>query len=141
MHVCHPLQGSIELYVRVDDVDYSNQAYDGDDMVAQFDIPIVLGANVSHSQPRQYYDRLFHGTFIIVAFELSCVENFYRDDCSVFCVPRDDELGHYKCGQNGLIECLDGFQDTTENCTVCTLSVGCCECRVCDMTAAHIVVL
>ncbi len=67
------------------------------------------------------------GKFLGINFELECGEGFYGPDCGVLCTSRDDELGHFSCDSSGNSKCLDGFTDTTTNCTQCLLSQGCCK--------------
>ena len=53
-----------------------------------------------------------------VSFRVECWENHYGDDCSTFCEPRDDDMnGHYSCKNNGSLECLEGFENPSKNCT------------------------
>lgn len=49
---------------------------------------------------------------------LVCDDGYYGDSCSVYCFGRDDSTGHYKCDSvTGDKICLDGFKDSTSNCT------------------------
>lgn len=126
------MQGSVKLYVQVDDVDPPDQGMeDSSSLVAQFDVPIdiSLGDNRSARVERNtpYPDRIFHGTFLYLTIELNCGDNFYGPECAKFCEPRNDEKGHYICDENGNIVCLEEFQNEASNCTECSLSEGCCE--------------
>lgn len=68
-----------------------------------------------------------------------CSSNYFGDDCSVFCRPRDDQFGHFKCSQSGQKICLDGWHG--QNCDKARCRQGCnrqhgfcdqpdtCQCR------------
>ncbi len=57
-------------------------------------------------------------------FRARCGENLYGDNCSSVCIPRDDNLGHYVCDEDGERVCSLGFCNLVENCTV--------ECDECE---------
>ena len=130
-------QGSVKLYVQVDDIDPPDQGtVDSSSLVAQFDVPIDISlgnnrtAQVEHQGP--YSDRIFHST-LFLSIVLSCEEHFYGPECAEFCQPNNDERGHYSCDNSGNIICLEGFQNEAFNCTECLLTVGCCKC-ICGLT-------
>ena len=66
---------------------------------------------------------------INVSYEVAmvCTENYFGSDCTTFCEERDDEQGHYTCGNEGNIVCRDSYTDTSTNCTECIPADGCCE--------------
>ena len=39
----------------------------------------------------------------------------YGKDCDTLCKPRDDQFGHYTCGQDGHKICLQGWQKDMTN--------------------------
>ena len=43
------------------------------------------------------------------ATRIECARNYYQSDCSVYCIPTDDNTGHYTCDTNGNKICLPGF--------------------------------
>lgn len=44
---------------------------------------------------------------------VQCAANYYNTTCTTFCRPRDDQFGHYSCGEKGNKVCLQGWQGTT----------------------------
>jgi hypothetical protein len=50
-------------------------------------------------------------------WRILCATDYYGDDCSVYCKPRDDTDGHYTCNSNGTKECRVGYLDPLSNCT------------------------
>lgn len=126
MHGGPLFQGSVNMYARVNDVDPSDVQDEG--LVAEFEVPITLNPDINNSTDTAAYPGLRNlGQFLRLAFQLSCEENFYGEDCAQFCIGRDDEEGHYSCDINGGKICLDGFQDPSTNCTQCVLAAECCE--------------
>jgi hypothetical protein len=59
-----------------------------------------------------YFNKLFH-----FAWQVTCADNFYGDDCSTHCVPMDGVGGHYNCSLNGTKICLPKWKDPHLNCT------------------------
>lgn len=43
-------------------------------------------------------------------FQLRCDENFFGEGCTKECSPRDDDLGHYECDDNGNTVCKQGWR-------------------------------
>ena len=43
------------------------------------------------------------------ATRIECATNYYQSDCSVHCIPTNDNTGHYTCDTNGSKICLHGF--------------------------------
>ena len=88
-----------------------------DERVTRFYIeqPIAVSSTFSSSG-------LLQGTnlnaFIRLSQRVSCTENFFPPNCTIFCEERDDAQGHYTCDSEGNIVCRDGYNDTSTNCTV-----------------------
>ena len=62
-----------------------------------------------------------------LSFRLTCGEDFYGPEC-VFCVDTNDTRGHYSCDRStGERVCLEGYQNSTTNCTECAPAEGCSE--------------
>ncbi len=126
------MQGAVELLLRVDDELTPDEA---DPLVLKLSVPVNISHNptqipISIIESDTYYDN--NGRiFLAISFELECGEGFYGSDCGVFCIPRDNDLGHFTCDSNGNIMCLEGFNNTSTNCTQCLLSDGCCKCLYC----------
>ena len=55
---------------------------------------------------------------IDLSIRVICLEDYYGSDCFTFCIPRDDDQnGHFICSaDNGSLSCLEGFQNTKNNC-------------------------
>ena len=50
---------------------------------------------------------------IVLSYSLSCVQNYYGSDCSVYCVPTD----RYTCNATtGAKICRKNWQNVTNNC-------------------------
>lgn len=43
------------------------------------------------------------------SYRVVCIENYHGNDCSVFCRPRDDDFGHFRCDPEGRRRCLEGW--------------------------------
>ena len=50
------------------------------------------------------------------ATRIECATNYYQSDCSVYCIPTNDNTGHYTCDTNGNKICLPGYTNTNNNC-------------------------
>lgn len=119
------LKGSLDFFVSVHDTNPINQE---ESLVAHFLVPVSLTPNRNSSRPvMAYSDTRNLGQFFRLGFQLSCTENFYGENCTRYCVGRDDEDGHFTCDINGTPACLEGFQDEATNCVQCVLSEGCCK--------------
>ena len=117
------MQGSMELFVRVEDVDIPGDAAS---LVAIFVIPVNTTQMGISSMI--YRDTRYQGSFLRLSFNMSCSQNFYGEDCTASCIQKDDASGHYICDSHGKIECMAGFQNPLTNCTECSLAPGCCKC-------------
>ena len=45
----------------------------------------------------------------------------------MYCVGRDSVEGHYECDGDGNRVCLEGYQNTSSDCTQCVPSLACCK--------------
>lgn len=117
----------MEYFVRIEDVDISDD-YDSssnDPLVNTFTIPIIFSG--SGSDPPTFHRDLQHGSALRLFYQASCSANYYGRNCSTYCLPRDDDTGHYTCDQHGQIQCMIGYQNPLSNCTECSLAPGCCK--------------
>ncbi len=124
---CH-LQGAVKLLVRVDDELTPGEAQP---LILELSVPVNISHNPTQMMPISRTETETHSNgraFFKISFELECGEGFYGSDCGVFCISRNDDLGHFTCDVSGNIECLEGFSNTSTNCTQCLLSEGCCKC-------------
>lgn len=126
------MQGSLKLYIQVNHVDPASLSNDSSSLVAEFIVWInaTIGENGSaqfdHVPP---FYRTDLGSFINLTIELNCEEHYYGAECTRYCEPRNDEIGHYLCDDSGNFICLEGFQNETSNCTECSISDGCRKCQ------------
>ena len=58
------------------------------------------------------------------ATRIECATNYYQSDCSVYCIPTNDNTGHYTCDTNGNKISLPGYTNTSNNCLNGMLSVA-----------------
>ena len=88
-----------------------------DDTIGMVVVPFT-GVSVSQefSAVMQYSLSDLPTVMVNLSYRLSCIENYYGGDCSVFCEARDDDSGHYTCDAQGNIVCNDGYQGTDTNC-------------------------
>ena len=53
-----------------------------------------------------------------LSYRFYCADNYYGDDCAMYCMQTDNELGHYACDpQSGKKICLAGYALPEANCT------------------------
>ncbi len=110
------------MYVRVDDDDDDGTS----DLVTRFYIEISATAGLEFTSTQEYGEDSVG--LLGASYRVSCTEDFYSPDCSVFCRVRDDAQDHYTCDGQGNRVCLSGFEDPASNCTEpCTPTEGCCE--------------
>ena len=58
-----------------------------------------------------------------IRFRVTCVQHFYRADCSQYCLARNDNSGHYTCNPtDGSKICNSGYEHPETNCVDCELS-------------------
>ena len=50
------------------------------------------------------------------ATRIECATNYYQSNCSVYCIPTNDNTGHYTCDTNGNKICLPDYGNTSNNC-------------------------
>ena len=43
------------------------------------------------------------------ATRIECATNYYQSDCSVYCIPTNNNTGHHNCDNNSNKVCLPGF--------------------------------
>ena len=81
--------------------------------------------SLSHVYPMQV--RTFQTKFWLLSyrFGVRCAENYYDADCSKHCKPRDDLIGHWKCGMDGERICLPGWRG--EDCSQAICASGCSQ--------------
>ena len=54
---------------------------------------------------------------LTLSYTLQCESNYYGSNCTKYCIPQDDNNGHYTCdNKTGEIVCRDGWQNPDSNC-------------------------
>ena len=112
------LQGSVQLLIRINDLDTQNVSR----VVQDFNVPaeIVTGDEKYTDTVRNFV----MAKFIRLSFLVWCGVGSFGD-CS--CVPQNDELGHFNCDSEGNVQCLEGYRNTSAKCTECIPADGCCK--------------
>ena len=126
-----PPQGMIELLFTVYDLDGSVTVDTQSDLVDTILITPMISAVPSQDDP--FTEAMtFSGNFseLDLSFRLTCGEDFYGPDCTVFCVDTNDtSSGHYTCDRStGEKVCLEGYRNSDTNCTECAPRQSCSEC-------------
>ena len=107
---------------------YDNDGIGSRDLVDMIFISRSLSAvslqNGSFTEVMTYFGNYSE---LDLSFRLTCQRDFYGPDCSVFCVDTNDTRGHYTCSNSGERVCLEGYQNSTTNCTECAPAEGCSE--------------
>ena len=50
-------------------------------------------------------------------FRVTCQQDYYGTHCSTHCVDQNDDVnGHYTCNIDGSFQCIEGFENTSNNC-------------------------
>lgn len=53
---------------------------------------------------------VFINIFFFYRVRVQCAANYYNTTCTTFCRPRNDQFGHYTCGDRGTKVCISGWQ-------------------------------
>nr|ADU54210.1 Delta5 [Amphimedon queenslandica] len=114
------LQSGFQLYLEVWDDDYAFN----DDLIDRivFDILNRTSSQISHTAIG-----VFNRVSLLSSYRLLCSVNYYGFDCSVLCIPyNDDTNGHYTCNSTtGAKKCREGWQNVTNNCTNVACNLVC----------------
>ena len=87
-----------------------------DDDLDDIFINLSLGANSGFTAASDYVGQSNRVT-VNMRFRVRCDNNFYRSDCTTFCLAMDDDTnGHYICNGDGSIRCITGFENPGNNC-------------------------
>ena len=68
--------------------------------------------SVGEAQPGEVWRSFTHRRKdMVLQYEVRvrCQENYYRGDCTHFCRPRFDFVGHFVCDKMGNKTCVDGW--------------------------------
>ncbi|XP_038058462.1 protein jagged-1-like [Patiria miniata] len=117
--------GSMEVFVRVWDLDTQNN----DDEIDRDRRTIYKAAARSLSGATWQQYSLGSRTQIDFSFQVRvyCDSYYYGSDCSVHCIPRDDQYGHYRCHSNtGAKICYSGWEGSN-----CELDYDECQSNPC----------
>lgn len=71
--------------------------------------------------PNYTTTRTYNGTkgsgAITLQFRVICQNNYYGDNCNIYCLPTDNStLGHYTCGDTGIKYCNNGWRNSSNDC-------------------------
>ena len=89
---------------------------DDDDVVDNVFINMMLEVNTSYTALEEYTGELGSVT-LLARFRVTCQREYYGRNCSIFCLIQNNIFEHYTCNQDGMIQCLEGFQNPQNNCT------------------------
>ena len=128
------VQGGFQLLVFVEHEPRGMQQKSS--LVAEFQVEAKLRADTKSGRTNQTNDergfteirpRSAQNQALIIAYRLTCRENYFGANCSVFCVSQDNAKGHFVCTEQGAIECLEGYRDNSTNCIKCVSTQDCSE--------------
>ncbi|KAL3880093.1 hypothetical protein ACJMK2_032362 [Sinanodonta woodiana] len=54
------------------------------------------------------------------SYRVICNENYHGNSCEIFCRPRDDSIGHFRCAGNGSRVCMAGWEGEFCDRAMCT---------------------
>ena len=107
------MQILFQFYVKARD---SDPNVSGDDDLDDIFIDSTLAVNTSFTEMEEYTGILNRVT-LQMRFRVMCQKNYYRADCSIFCMAQNDNVnGHYTCNSDGSIQCLEGFENPSNYC-------------------------
>ncbi|XP_038077196.1 fibropellin-1-like [Patiria miniata] len=101
----------------------------GSDQIDEDFQSITVGAasSVSSAVWHDYTLKASNSEFLY-KLRIYCNKDYYSSDCSVKCVPRDDDKGHYNCNQTtGAMVCHAGWQGTDCDVDVDECASGPCQ--------------
>ena len=106
------LPNGFQLFVRVID----NDGYFHADLIDE--VYLHIPPNLNLTVASQTIAGIFDRAVLIMEYSLTCTQNYYGSDCSTYCVPSDNSMGHYNCApSNGSKICLPEYQNPDTNCT------------------------
>ena len=103
---------AFQLYVEVRDDD---SPFFGSELIDEIkvQVPGTIGKVSSQESVGTYGVVL-----LVLSYSVTCTQNYYGPDCSTYCVPSDNSMGHYNCDpSNGSKICLQGYQNPENDCT------------------------
>lgn len=66
--------------------------------------------SIKQKNTKLFFSLLFHPSVRSSRVRVQCSANYYNTTCTTFCRPRNDQFGHYTCGDKGQKICLAGWQ-------------------------------
>ena len=106
------MQTNFQFQVRVDDDDHPAS----DDLI---DRVFIVGTNVAPSEnytSRRTYAGIYNNVQMDMSYRVLCNANYYGPTCTMYCVGRDDDYGHYECNSDGERTCRSGWTDLSNDC-------------------------
>lgn len=120
------LQERFQFQIRVNDED----PLESDDLIDRVFV-ISNGLAISNTfSPQQTSTGIYGNVRAVVSYKAVCQTNYYGSRCTVFCVGRDDNTGHYECNSEGQPTCLQGWTDTETNCLTRKIFQFCDKCII-----------
>ena len=89
--------------------------YSNDDLIDEVivEVPSTLRLIAQSSTVAGEHGRVS----LTLSYTLQCESNYYGSNCTKYCIPQDDNNGHYTCdNKTGEIVCRDGWQNPDSNC-------------------------
>lgn len=87
-----------------------------DDFLDNIFIEMELERSSNFTEVREFHGDM-NAVSVNISFRVMCQDNFYGSSCDTFCLAQDDDVdGHYTCNSDGTIQCLSGFENTSNSC-------------------------
>jgi Golgi apparatus protein 1 len=113
-------RGGFQMFVSIYDEDDINNDDHVDDLYAQERL------NPGQSISEREYTGSRSNSHITFSFSISCDSNFYGSDCATYCVPTNNNQGHYWCDSStGEKRCRPGWTDPDNNCLTPVCATNC----------------
>ena len=112
------IQVRFQLYIKARDSDTGliTNLINSDDDLDDIFIDQALEVN-SGFTAMERYTGILDRVSLQMRFRVMCQQDYYGADCSTFCVAQNDNVnGHYTCNSDGSIQCLEGFENPSNNC-------------------------
>ena len=107
------IQVIFQLYIKAKD---SDPGPSSDDDLDDIIINRALQVNTGFTQMEVFTGILDRVSFR-AQFRVMCQQDYYGAHCNTHCVDRNDDVnGHYTCNRDGSFQCLEGFENPTNNC-------------------------
>ena len=94
---------------------WDDDRFNDDDLIDRIVLDVPNHPSTAISQT---VSGVFNRVSLVLSYILLCRVNYYGSDCSVLCIPyNDDTNGHYTCNSTtGARICRDGWQNVDNYC-------------------------